>query len=181
MANAGTIAVSDNSWLQLTGGGTYTNDGSIMLNATNSTSSSLVLHGGGTVTLGGTGALTMTGPFGSRIFADSAGMTLVNAAGHQITGAGTFGFMGGEPFTFQNEGTVTAAGGMGFAPGVTVLNAGGTIRADGSDVVFLWTAGVLGGTLDVSNGGGMTFDRTFVQNADLKVAPGAVRRADKSQ
>ena len=84
-------------------------------------------------------------------------MTLVNAAGHTIAGAGIIGG-GGSSFTFQNAGTVTASGsaGMVFAPAATLVNTGliqaaggpltfvngatntgGIIRADGSSVTFL--------------------------------------------
>jgi fibronectin-binding autotransporter adhesin len=188
LTNTGTIAVSESSGLQFTGGSTYINDGLITLNAIGSVSD-LRLYGGGTVTLGGAGSLTMTNRLDNQVFADTAGMSLVNEADHTITGAGVIGGSGAA-FTLQNTGTITADGSAGlffspqasvvntgtiqsgggpltFASGVT--NTGGTIQADGSTVTFTGPAPVLGGTLAALHGGNLNFTGSLVQDADLNV------------
>jgi hypothetical protein len=83
--------------------------------------------------LGGTGSLTTTNSLGNQIFAETPDMTLVNAAGHSISGAGVIGGSG-QPFTFRNDGTVTAgsSAGMVFAPGTTLQNNGTLAVAAGS-------------------------------------------------
>ncbi|MCL5279953.1 MAG: hypothetical protein M1376_08620, partial [Planctomycetes bacterium] len=152
--NAGTVAVASNSVLRLTGGSAYTNDGQITLNGS-SNYSLLVLTGSGTVNLDGTGTLSMTNSAYNHIDADTAGLTLVNGAGHSITGAGVLG--GFQPFTLRNEGTITGQGsaGLEFWPTVTVENTGGTIRADGTKVTFTYGNPLAGGTLDLIHGGTM--------------------------
>ncbi len=196
VTNTGTIAVSNNSGLQFTGGSTYTNDGQITLNAESTGVSDLRLAGTGTpatVTLQGSGSLAMSNATGNSIMADAANLTLVNGAAHTITGAGVIGGFGA-PFTLQNEGTITADGSAGLvlAGGATVVNAGmiqatggspltfyggatntgGTIQADGSTVTFLGPVPVTGGTLDVINGGTMAL-QSAVSDADLNIASGS--------
>ena len=191
ITNTGTISIANYSGLQFTGGSTYANNGLITLNASGSGSSDLRLAGGGAVTLAGSGSLAMSNSTGNRIYADTPGMTLLNAAGHTISGAGMIG-AAGSPFTFQNAGTVTASGsaGMVFTPTATLVNTGliraaggpltflngaantlGTIRADGSTVSF--SGGLVsGGTLDVVNGGAMALNSN-VSGTTLQVASGA--------
>jgi hypothetical protein len=198
LTNTGTIAVSDDSTLKLAGGSTITNNGLFTLNAgVEATTANLVLHGTGaaqTVSLLGSGSLIMGNSTNNRIDADAYNLTLVNGADHTISGSGRIGASGsGYPFTFRNDGTVTADGsaGLSFGAGANVVNAGliqavggstlrflsssvtntgGIIRADGS-LVLLRPSSFTGGLLDAINGGNMVFyyPSTAISDADLHV------------
>ena len=182
VTNTGTIAVSNNSGLHLIGGSTYTNEGLITLNATGPVGSILALDGGGTVTLGGTGALTMTDAPGNAVGVGLAGMTLVNAAGHTITGAGHVGGMGPGAFTFQNDGTVAARGGTGLLvmPSTTFQNNGRFVVDAGSYAEILGSFGnftdhtFAGGTYGVAGPLRFTGADIVMNAADITLdGPGA--------
>lgn len=187
--DTGVISIVD-SEIDFTGGSSYTNNGLITLNASQSIGV-LGLSGGGTVTLAGTGELVMGSATGTSIAALDPGMTLVNTAGHTIRGAGVIG-TGASGLVFQNAGTVKADGTDGIVityvasvvntgtmeaagAGLTfyhsnVNNTGGLIRANGAQVTFT-NSPLAGGTLDVLNGGTMSFNSP-VTGAALDIASG---------
>ena len=138
--NAGRfIDVADGAYLVLSGGGSYTNHGTLALNAVSD--SRLVLDGttGNTVRLNGSGTLHLgySGGGGMLNLVDAYGgaMTLENGPNHTIMGSGTFA-----NFALRNEGTITASQAPGmYFNGANFTNAG-TVRVMAGRQLQLGTA-----------------------------------------
>lgn len=146
-----TLNVSNNTFLQLTGGGTaLTNNGTLNLNSTGSSTRLRFLNGG---TITGTGTINLTG----SALIDGSG-AVSQLAGHTIIGEGN---IGGSSISFNNAGTIIATGTLTLDP----INLGntneftntGTLRASGGGLLQLTGSGdgrfnTVGGTVEALNG-----------------------------
>ncbi len=190
--NAGaSINVVNGSALELEGGGTYTNNGTINIGSTGAQTELALDESNGatsnTVTLGGSGTLTLSNNSNNSIQETGSGMTLVNGAGHTIQGAGTIGDGG---LTLVNLGNITASGSAGMSIiagsmtnsgliaatagstlGITshsITNTGGTILANGGTVQLPGPGGgsetITGGNISVVNGGTLTASSSTILN-----------------
>jgi len=152
LSNAGDSATILNG-VMLTLGGNVTNNGTITLNSTGTTTG-LVLGtpaGGQTITLSGSGGLIMSNNVNNVIVGQS---TLLNE--ETISGAGQIGApdLGYGPLTLANSGTINA----NASAGMTISAAGGitntgTIEATNGATLALQNMGS-GGTLGIINTGG---------------------------
>jgi hypothetical protein len=153
--NSGTISVGDESAIYLTapsaGGGTFTNTGSIALQA-NPHGSQIYLYGDGAIfTLNGGGNLTLSDNPANLITGSFGTETLVS--NNRLSGAGTIAMLA----NFTNNGTVVANGTNSLvfnmdtgAAGVTgtLINNGSIQAASGSSVILQGSA-----DLGVTNNG----------------------------
>ena len=164
LSNSGDSATINNA-VVLTVGGNITNNGTLTVNSGGSTTE-LVIGASG-VTLSGSGTLTMSNNANNYIFGSVAADTLTNSS--TIQGSG---FLGDNQLTLVNSGTIDATqsnalivdpsgtatntGTMEATTGTLVLfgnggtttinNAGGTIKATGSDVQLQSSVIISGGT-----------------------------------
>ena len=194
LGTSGRIDVGNGAFLFLSGGGAYTNDGTLALNAISD--SRLVLDGttGNTVRLNGSGTLHLgySGGGGMLNLVDAYGgaMTLENGPNHTIMGSGTF-----TNFALRNEGTITASQASGInmvnPSGIANTSTGmleatngstlrmfgpitndGTIRAHGG-TVMVDNSSVTGGSIVVSNNGTLELlAGTTVMGANANIASG---------
>ena len=128
------IRIANATSLILEAGGTYTNDGTLNINGTGSTTQLKV--SGGTVTLGGTGAITLSDRTANRIIGVVSTDVIELSSGQSLSGAGQIGvnFTG-----LTNRGLINATGvnTLTIDPSATgVLNTG-TIKATGSGGLIL--------------------------------------------
>jgi fibronectin-binding autotransporter adhesin len=160
VTNNATFDIQGASNLNVTGN--LVDNGSITINSTNASSSTMTFSGG---TLSGTGTITLASSGGGAILAG----TLTQSSGHTINGlgeitanltnkglvnanvAGNTLFVNGT--SMSNSATMEATTGvLAFTSGVIVNNAGGVISANGG-VVNLTGSTINGGTLNTSSGG----------------------------
>ena len=171
-ANAGAITVETNTIFSVTG--TLNNSGQITINNTNNSYNTDMVIGAAGATLTGGGAVTLTDDANNRLYGAVAGATLTNVD-NTISGAGQLGLnkltlindvggtidATGSNFLFLqtsapviNAGLIEATGAAGLVIRGTTVDgsSGGHLLASDSSI-FLGSADVVGGTLEVAGGG----------------------------
>jgi hypothetical protein len=202
--SGGQLSIQNGNNLYLEGPGTITLGGtvsgiSLLCNGNNYTD--LVLSGpGASVTLAGGGSVTGSDQPYNRIYAASAGMTLVNQA--TISGSISLN-TASNAYTFNNQGTVTAnqsnplllSTGTGVintgtlqATGIgtlnlgseTFTNTGGNIIANGGTVNLQSGANIVGGALQISGGGTINAQSGSQLTGPVTITGGKIGVADNN-
>ncbi len=178
VVNFGTVAVANNNSVYLQG--TIDNVGSLVIASGSSDNTTNLIANSQIVTLTGGGTVSMTDELNNRFYAASGGFRLVNV-NNTIEGAGQLGVgqivlinqaagvidANGVNALFLNSGqqlinntgliesTGTAAGNGGLVIQSSLVNAGGTIEANGANTHVDLSNGatVEGGTLKTAAGG----------------------------
>jgi hypothetical protein len=202
LVNSAQVEIGGSSFGRLfVSGGGFTNNGTIVVNPTNSANQAL-LSFGENATISGNGAIVLNGePEGNAVWLIGGGATTVNGAGHTIRGRGvisTFGEFGGR---FRNDGIVNADhapdnihlalrnqvdsvnngvlkasnGGILSMGGRLDQTANGQMFADGGNIFVSGT--IAGGKLASANGGFIQGQDLFLQgeitnNGDLRLSSG---------
>ena len=146
--NSGTVAISDNSSLGLTG--SNTNNGLLSLNSGGNATDLTI---SGVVSLSGSGTVSMNNNSNNRIYASGGASALTIGAGQTVQGAGQVGI--GSALALVNNGTIasTLSAGMTISSTAGVTN-NNVLRADGGTLRLQNTAFNQGasGTLNAING-----------------------------